>query len=330
MKKRATNKETSKNIQKLEQLLRGTEYRSYEYLKSNLGFELRSLQRYLDSLDPKKSNKKNSDNLIQHRIRKDKNGKSIKEFRIFDPATSTIPNFSEEEITTIWSNVFDNKSVVLEPQIKKKLIKIIGLKIEPPKYKDLITAFRDAIESNKIVLLEEYFSRDLNNEKNLRIVPVYLDIEDRKVYAVELKKNSLLQNIFPQNVLRPFKFENIYGLKLTDIKAEQLTWKSEKEDKDIFGFPSTGNKIRVHIEFDSFVRSQLIRQFPKLEPYPISVGNSKNRFEFKIIVYDIAPIGRFIFGLISRIKILGNKEFKSKLEDYYDNYIKSGILSFKK
>lgn len=122
MKKRATNRETSKNIQKLEQLLRGTEYRSYEYLKSNLGFELRSLQRYLDSLDPKKSNKtenKNTTSLIQHRIRKDKNGKSIKEFRIFDPAISTIPNFSEEEITNIWSNVFDNKSVILEPQIKK-------------------------------------------------------------------------------------------------------------------------------------------------------------------------------------------------------------------
>jgi hypothetical protein len=323
MKKRATNRETSKNIQKLEQLLRGTEYRSYEYLKSNLGFELRSLQRYLDSLDPKKSNKtenKNTTSLIQYRIRKDKNGKSIKEFRIFDPAISTIPNFSEEEITNIWSNVFDNKSVILEPQIKKKLIKLIGLKIEPPKYKDLITTFKDAIENNKKVFIKEYFSRDSGNEGSFKISPIYLDIDDRKVYARDQEKNNL----------RPFKFENIYGFKLTDEKAEPFTWKSEKENRDIFGFNSTGTKINVHIEFDSFVRSQLIRQFPKLEPFPKPLGNSKNRFEFKITVYDIAPIGRFIFGLISRIKILGNKEFKSKLEEYYDNYIKSGILSFKK
>ena len=323
MKKRATNRETSKNIQKLEQLLRGTEYRSYEYLKNNLGFELRSLQRYLDSLNPKKSNKtenKNTTSLIQYRIRKDKNGKSIKEFRIFDPAISTIPNFSEEEIINIWSNVFDNKSVILEPQIKKKLIKLIGLKIEPLKYKDLITTFKDAIENNKKVFIKEYFSRDSGNEGSFKISPIYLDIDDRKVYARDQEKNNL----------RPFKFENIYGFKLTDEKAEPFTWKSEKENRDIFGFNSTGTKINVHIEFDSFVRSQLIRQFPKLEPFPKPLGNSKNRFEFKITVYDIAPIGRFIFGLISRIKILGNKEFKSKLEEYYDNYIKSGILSFKK
>lgn len=200
----------------------------------------------------------------------------------------------------------------------KKLIKLIGLKIEPAKYKDLISTFKGAIEDNKKVFIEEYFSRDFNEEKNFKIVPVYLDIEDRKVYALDLRKNNL----------RPYKFENIYGLKLTNEKAESFSWKSDKEDRDIFGFPATGIKINVHIEFDSFVRSQLIRQFPKLEPYPKPIGNSKNRFEFKLSVYDIAPIGRFIFGLISRIKILGNKEFKSKLEEYYMKYIDSGIKNF--
>ena len=324
MKKRATNKETSKNIQELEQFLIGTEYRSYEFLKNKLGFELRSLQRYLDTLDPEKSNKvdkKNSNSLIQQRIIKDKNGNSIKEFRIFDPSISTIPNFSEEEITNIWSNIFDNKSLTLEPQIKKKLIKLIRLQIEPLEYKDLIAAFRDAIVGNKKVFIEEYFSRDKEDEdknKKIKISPVYLDIHDRKVYARDMNKNNL----------RPFKFENIYGFKLTDEKADPFVWKSDKENRDNFGFPSEGTKINVHIEFDSFVRSQLIRQFPKLEPFPKPIGNSKNRFEFKIIVYDIAPIGRFIFGLISRIKILGNKEFKSKLEEYYMEYIDSGIKNF--
>jgi hypothetical protein len=48
----------------------------------------------------------------------------------------------------------------------------------------------------------------------------------------------------------------------------------------------------------------------------------------EIIVYDIAPIGRFIFGVISRIKILGNKEFKLKLEEYYLRYIEIGIKNF--
>jgi len=321
MKKRATNKETSKNIQKLEQFLRGTEYRSYEYLKNKLGFELRSIQRYLDSIDSEKSNKvnkKNINSLIQQRIIKDKNGKSIKEFRIFDPAISTIPNFSEEEITNIWSNIFDNKSITIEQQIKNKLIKLISLKIEPPNYKNLIATFKDAIKDNKKVFIKEYLSRDFEIERKLKISPVYLDIDDRKVYARDMEKNNL----------RAYKFENIYGYKLTDEKVGPFTWKSDKEDRDVFGFSSKGIKTKVHIEFDSFVRSQLIRQFPKLEPYQKPIGNSKNRFELEIIVYDIAPIGRFIFGVISRIKILGNKEFKLKLEEYYLRYIEIGIKNF--
>ena len=111
-----------------------------------------------------------------------------------------------------------------------------------------------------------------------------------------------------------YKFENIYGLKLTNEKAESFSWKSDKEDRDIFGFPATGIKINVHIEFDSFVRSQLIRQFPKLEPYPKPIGNSKNRFEFKLSVYDIAPIGRFIFGLFLELKYLEIKNSNQSLK----------------
>jgi hypothetical protein len=47
-------------------------------------------------------------------------------------------------------------------------------------------------------------------------------------------------------------------------------------------------------------------------------------------VGDIAPIGRFIFGLISRITILGDKKFKSELNDYYNKYVEVGLNEIKK
>ncbi len=319
--KRATSKTKSINIQKLEQQLRGTEYRSYDYLMSKLDFELRTLQRYIDNLDPgkkRKMKKNNSDNLIQERIIKDKNGKAIKEFRIFDPAISTMPNFTKDEITNIWTNIFDNKSITLDPLIKNKLIKLISTKKVPSKYLTLIETFKTAIKKNNIVLVKEYYSRDFVLEKNEKIDPVYLDIDDRKVYARDMVKNNL----------RAYKFENMYGIELTNELGTPFEWKSGKENRDIFGFSSKGLKFNVHIEFDSFVRSQLIRQFPKLEEFVNRVGKSKNQFELKITVYDIAPIGRFIFGFISRIKILGNKDFKSALQGYYVEYIEIGIKNF--
>jgi hypothetical protein len=47
-------------------------------------------------------------------------------------------------------------------------------------------------------------------------------------------------------------------------------------------------------------------------------------------VGDIAPMGRFIFGLISRITILGDKKFKTELNNYYKDYVETGLNEIKK
>jgi hypothetical protein len=106
-------------------------------------------------------------------------------------------------------------------------------------------------------------------------------------------------------------------------------WKSQKEKRDAFSFPFSGNSnvIPVDITFNSFVRSQMIRQFPKLTKDVKQVGNNTDLFHLKIKVYDIAPIGRFIFGLINRIAI-HNNILNYKLKEYYNEYIKGGIEDF--
>ncbi|MCX6336685.1 MAG: hypothetical protein NT153_05265 [Bacteroidetes bacterium] len=326
MSKREPNTDTVKKLYQLIQLLRGTEFRTYAYLMEMLNTTQRSIQRYFDDLNKTEDllggRKKISTKeklFVEERTVTNANGKAIKEFRIFDPSISTLPSFSEDEINIVLSSLIDLKSLKVDAQIKNKLIKLVSLRNYPLKYETIISTFRNAITMKQKVFIKEYYSRDLKFEPNSSITPVYLDIDDKKVYAYILGLKNL----------RAYKFESMYGVKSTKQKAADYSnWNSSNENRDVFGFTSTGKKIKVHIEFDSFVRSQLIRQFPRLDNYVKAVGGSRNNFSLRITVFDIAPIGRFIFGVISKINISGDDSFKKELKKYYEEYIKEGLKSF--
>jgi len=313
MKKRATNRETAIRKEQLEKLLRGTSYYSYADLMKVLLIDKRSFQRYFKSLNTPKG-------YIQERKVKDKAGRYIKEFRIFDPSGISNPTFNQAEITQLWANVFNNSDVLLSPIIKNKLIKLVGLRIEPPEYKYLIATVENAIQNHTKVKIDEYFSRDGGSEKNILVTPVYIDVDNRKVFAY----------ILGQTHLKTYKFESIYGIHATETRAVDFSsWVSAKENLDILGFSFKGVKINVHIEFDAFVRSQLIRQFPATNKFISAIGKSRDSFSLKIVVYDKAPICRFIFGVLSKIKIVGSANFKQHLAQYYTEYIEDGLQSLK-
>jgi hypothetical protein len=86
----------------------------------------------------------------------------------------------------------------------------------------------------------------------------------------------------------------------------------------------------VEIEMDSFAKNQLIGQFRNTIQFIQPIEANEEQFKLKMPVGDIAPIGRFIFGLISRIKIVGDQKFKTELKDYYIEYVKEGLTEIKK
>ena len=107
-------------------------------------------------------------------------------------------------------------------------------------------------------------------------------------------------------------------------------WTPTENDKDIFGFSMRENKINVEIEMDSFAKNQLIGQFRRTTTFiePSTVNPDKSIL--KMPVGDIAPIGRFIFGLISRITILGDQKFKTELNNYYKQFVEEGLSEIQK
>jgi hypothetical protein len=70
--------------------------------------------------------------------------------------------------------------------------------------------------------------------------------------------------------------------------------------------------------------------FRKTPKYIEPIKANADQFKLKMPVGDIAPIGRFIFGLISRIKILGDQKFKTELNNYYKQYVEDGLSEIKK
>jgi hypothetical protein len=119
----------------------------------------------------------------------------------------------------------------------------------------------------------------------------------------------------------------MYDVSITKNKSDDISFQeSEKDIRDPFGFSrNKQNEIyNVDIEFNAFVRSQLIRQFPQFKKLVKRQGNTTDKFTLVFDAFDIAPIGRFIFGLISEIKI-NNEQFKDQLKKYYKQYIEKGI-----
>ena len=310
MAERKVSPKTHKEKIELEFILSGKIYKSLDELIKDSNLKISAVQRYI------KIFKKNK--MIQERIRKGVKNKPIKEYRIFDPTGEYVPTFNKKEINQIWDQVIENNNVDISDTIKRKIQKILYLRDESrSEYKEIIKEINLAISSSRKLLFKKYQQRDKGLLQNEEISPVYYNYDEEKVYAYKFGSHSLVQ----------YKFESMYDVTVSQNKSDDSSFQeSEKDIRDPFGFSrNKQNEIyNVDIEFNAFVRSQLIRQFPQFKKMVKRVGTSTDKFTLVFDAFDIAPIGRFIFGLISEIKI-NNKQFKDHLKNYYKKYIEKGI-----
>jgi predicted DNA-binding transcriptional regulator YafY len=297
--------------------LRGTNYYTLAELAKDLEVDIRTIQRYLIEIRQFS---------IDIRLEA-----KVKSYRIFDLDVENNPTFNEVEIKLIWEILtkYNENEITTKIDIKKlntKVFKLITLRSDKKieKYSDLIQICKNAISGNNKLYIELYKDRDTEIH-GIRISPQYINVDEKKIYAlVDSHKNELIS----------YKFENTYGYKLLSKEKRDL-YKRPKKDikKDIFGFPRKKDigDIKVEIQFDSFVRSQLIRQFPFIEKHVLEKNKTTHdEFSLKVTVYDIEPIGRFVFGVLNKIIIVGDENFKEQLNNYYKKYFegKNGISRF--
>lgn len=314
MLKRNTNKQLLFKLSQLEQLLRGTTFRNFKYLEDALKLSQRTIQRRILELNKPKGKVQERFNPIN---------KKDKEFRIFDPANNSMPLFSQDEIFEIWDKVVHKNEIDtdINRNTLDKILKIISMRSsDTGLYKEKYHKIEKAISNNRQVEFE-YQPRNAQTFKSYIVTPVSLNYDNNKLFVYYPGKDDLIE----------FFIDGLKDLKISKQKMEDFSkWTPKENDKDIFGFSMSKNKINVEIEMDSFAKNQLIGQFRSTIQYIENSTVNSDKFILKMPVGDIAPIGRFIFGLISRITILGDKKFKSELNDYYNKYVEAGLNEIKK
>ena len=170
MPKGESHTRNSFKINQLERILRGTEFRTLSDLADLLKVNIRSIQRYMKNW---------SENKYNFQV----NNEKKKGFRIFDPDSSGLPTFTEDEIFKLWNHFLEQN--MLSEDLKDKLIKTVSLRIEDTgKFKTEIFEIKKAIKDKKIhkILvcktnekLNEHVNRDTNSVKNMiKIVSNYI------------------------------------------------------------------------------------------------------------------------------------------------------------
>jgi hypothetical protein len=314
MLKRNTNKQLLFKLSQLEQLLRGTTFRNFKYLEDALKLSQRTIQRRILELNKPKGKVQERFNPIN---------KKDKEFRIFDPANNSMPLFSQDEIFEIWDKVVHKNEIDtdINRNTLDKILKIISMRSsDTGPYKEKYHKIEKAIINNRKIEFE-YQPRNAQTFKSYTVTPVSLNYDNNKLFVYYPDKDDLIE----------FFIDGIKNLKISKLEMEDFSkWTPKENYNDIFGFSMSKNRINVEIEMDSFSKNQLIGQFRSTTQYIENSTVNPDKFILKMPVGDIAPIGRFIFGLISRITILGDKKFKSELNDYYNKYVEVGLNEIKK
>ncbi|MEN9730226.1 MAG: hypothetical protein RLZ91_1343, partial [Bacteroidota bacterium] len=183
-----------------------------KFLVEKLKVDTRTVQRYIKEIDKPKG-------YIKRKRIVSPNKKSVIAFKIFDPSENCMPIFNSSEIKAFQENVLENSSINIADSAKKKLAKILHIRNENRfEFSNIISTTERAINEKKQLFISKYQSRDFGLEEDILITPVYIDSDDNKVYAYILGRKHL----------RPFKFESMYGVTVSSIKALDFSvWKIE-------------------------------------------------------------------------------------------------------
>lgn len=300
-------------------LLRGEEYRTEVELAKILGLSTKTIERWIKEIELLYPN-----TLQKITKRKDGSVKGERLRRIYDPSTKISGSISNTDLKAFYEAIssFNDISIshILNIIAKNQLNEWLDAKEKSDKglatYQEIISKIKNAIRLKKEIILKNYYSRNHGVIKQKRIIPVLLDENNRKIYAIDNGEKKY------------FKFENFD--KVEDLKGGKkhyIDW-NPLENRDVFGFLPNDEqltKIHVTLHLDRFARSQLLTQFPHIFEYLKKIKNkSPFCYELTIQVYDIEPIARFLTGLFDRIKIVGDIDAKDKIEKYYLNKVVKG------
>jgi hypothetical protein len=281
---------------KLIALLKKTPAKSTRNIALLIDLTERTVYRYIDLISE-----------IGYEVHKDKNNKySIKHV---DEGANEY--FSIEEAQLIKELLLSSaKNSVLKEGIIKKLFVKSEIDMEVNHMINanngkMVTQINEAIQQQKQVVLQKYFSANSNNISNRIIEPIQFTDNYQMLCAYEIASQ---QNKF-------FSVERMSAVLPTDKNFEYKAF-HHFEKPDVFGFANIGNKkIKVDLMLNLRAYVILKEEYPMVIPF-IKLDNKNKNYRLVLEVNDPKPITRFVLGLLDEISILGSEAFLAHLKNF--------------
>ena len=281
---------------KLIALLKKAPAKSTRNISLMIDLTERTVYRYIDLI-----------NEIGFEVVKDKNNK----YSIKHDDDGASGYFSIEEAQLIKELLLSSaKNSVLKEGILKKLfikseIDMDVNHIIRANNGKMVTQINEAIQQQKQVILQKYYSANSNNISNRTIEPIQFTNNYQMLCAYEIASQ---QNKF-------FSVERMSAVLPTDNNFEFKAF-HHFEKPDAFGFANIGNKkIKVDLMLNLRAFVILKEEYPLVIPFIIQ-DNKNKTYRLVLEVNDPKPITRFVLGLLDEISILGSEEFLAHLKNF--------------
>jgi proteasome accessory factor C len=281
---------------KLIALLKKAPAKSTRTIASLIDLTERTVYRYIDLI-----------NEIGFDVQKDKNNK----YYIKHDDEGANEYFTKEEAQLIKEILLSSaKNSLLKEGIIKKLFVKSEMDMEVNHMINanngkMVAQINEAIQQQKQVVLQKYYSANSNNISNRIIEPIQFTNNYQMLCAYEIASQ---QNKF-------FSIERMSAVLPTDKSFEYAGF-HHFEQPDAFGFTNIDNKkIKVDLKLNLRAYVILKADYPMVVPF-IKLDHKNKTYRLILEVNDPKPITRFVLGLLDEISVLGSEEFLDHLKNF--------------
>jgi proteasome accessory factor C len=165
-----------------------------------------------------------------------------------------------------------------------------------------------AIQYKWIVILKSYRSTTPGSKtRDRKVIPLYFDENKMNIRAFSLEDRDI----------RIFKIARFDSVEATEEKQD-FKLINEMPEIDAFGF---GGQLIYSIDvlMTKLAYALLIEEFPDTASNVTELTEGIYRYHLQIKVCGYEGVGRFVMGLITEVKVLGEPGFKEYLKTKIEN-----------
>lgn len=165
-----------------------------------------------------------------------------------------------------------------------------------------------AIRSKKKVVLKAYQSGHSGTISDRYVEPFEFTANYMTVWAYDLKTSEN----------KVFKISRIDWVEILeeDWSEEQF---HQKAKSDCFRMNGK-EEFRIQLRLSPYAKNLLIEEYPMAENMLTSVGDCL--WQLDTIVYNLAPVARFVIGLADEVDIVGSPELLEFVQNFTKLYMK--------